>query len=41
MKVGAYEVNLGECKSIETHWVVLYVNDTTLIVLVLKTCLKK
>ena len=26
IKDGAYIVNLNECKSIETHWVSLYLN---------------
>ena len=26
IKDGAYVLNLDECKSIETHWIALYVN---------------
>ena len=27
IKDGAYVINLGEYKSIGTHWIILYVND--------------
>ena len=27
IKDGAYVINLDECKSKETHWIALYVND--------------
>ena len=31
LKDGAYLINLDEYKSIETHWIVLYVNGNNMI----------